>query len=203
MHHAREDTTHDVPRRYPRLTAEQKDRMLRELAQYFAVLETFRPAGGTDEPAPLRRGELQSPSYETDFYAWTQHQVKAIRAKDVAALDIDHVAEEIDDLGANIQHAITSQLERLLLHLLKWRYDAAQDPRRLWRVSILDARHEIAKHLRRNPSLRDYPAREFPDAYRYARRVAALDTELPLATFPEACPWTMDQVLNEDFLPEA
>ncbi len=203
MHHAREDTPHDVHRPYPRLSEEQKDHMLRQVAEYFAVLETFRPVGGTDEPAPHRRGQLQSPNYETDFYAWTQEQAQAIRAKDVAAMDIEHVAEEIDDLGANIQHAITSQLERLLLHLLKWRYDPAQDPRRLWRVSILDARHEIAKHLRRNPSLRDYLAGEFPDAYRYARRVAALETELPLATFPEACPWTVDQVLDEDFLPEA
>ena len=141
--------------------------------------------------------------YETDFYAWTQQQAKAIRAKDVAALDIEHVAEEIDDLGVNIQHAITSQLERLLLHLLKWRYDPAQDPRRGWRVSILDARHEIAKHLRRNPSLRDYPAGECPDAYRYARQVAALETDLPLATFPEACPWLIEQVLDDAFLPEA
>jgi Domain of unknown function DUF29 len=203
MHHAREDTTHDVPRPYPRLSEEQMDRLLPQVAQYFAALKTFRPAGGTDEPTPLRRGEVQSPSYETDFYAWTQQQAQAIRAKDVAAMDIEHVAEEIDDLGANIQHAITSQLERLLLHLLKWRYDPAQDPRRGWRVSILDARHEIAKHLRRNPSLRDYPAQEFPDAYRYARRVAALETDLPLDTFPEACPWTVDQVLDEDFLPEA
>jgi hypothetical protein len=28
-------------------------------------------------------------SYETDFYAWTQQQAKAIRAKDMAALDTE------------------------------------------------------------------------------------------------------------------
>ena len=127
-------------------------------------------------------------NYETDFYAWTQQQAKAIRAMDAAALDTDHLAEEIDDLGVNIQHAITSQLERLLLHLLKWRYDPAQDPRRLWRVSILDARHEIAKHIRRNPSLRDYPNREFPNAYRYARRVAALENGDPPRNVPRGLP---------------
>ena len=145
---------------------------------------------------------MNKPSYDTDFYAWTQEQAEAIRAKDVAALDIEHLAEEVEDLGRNVRHAVVSQLERLLLHLLKWRYDPATDPRRLWRLSILDARHEIGRDLATNRSLHGYPAERLADAYRYARRVAAIDTELPLATFPEACPWTVDQVLDEDFMPE-
>jgi hypothetical protein len=36
--------------------------------------------------------------YDTDFYAWTQAQAAAIRAKEVAALDIEHLAEEVEDL---------------------------------------------------------------------------------------------------------
>jgi len=140
--------------------------------------------------------------YDTDFYTWTQQQAAAIRAKDVAALDIDHLAEEIEDLGRSVQKGIVSQLERLLVHLLKWRYDPATAPRRLWCLSLLDARHEIRKDLATNRTLRGFPAERLADAYRYARRVAALETELPLVTFPDACPWTIDQVLDEDFLPE-
>jgi hypothetical protein len=93
-------------------------------------------------------------------------------------------------------------LERLLVHLLKWRYDPAQDPRRLWRLSLLEARHEISKGLATNRTLCGFPAERLADAYRYARRVAALEAELPLVTFPDAYPWTIDQVLDEDFLPE-
>jgi Domain of unknown function DUF29 len=140
--------------------------------------------------------------YEDDFYTWTQTQARALRDHKFIALDIEHLAEEVDDLGRTVRHAIVSQLERLLLHLLKWRYDPAQAPRRLWRLSILDARHEIHKDLAENRSLHGYPAERLADAYRYARRVATLDTGLTLATFPEACPWTVDQVLDEDFLPE-
>jgi hypothetical protein len=142
------------------------------------------------------------PDYDTDFYTWTQAQAAALRAKDWAALDIDHLAEEVDDLGASVRKGIVSQLERLLEHLLKWCYDPATDPRRLWRLSILDARHEISKDLATNRTLRGFPAERLADAYRYARRVAALETELPLVTFPDACPWAIDQVLDEDFLPE-
>jgi Domain of unknown function DUF29 len=145
---------------------------------------------------------MTDPSYDTDFYAWTQAQAAALRAKDWAAVDIEHLAEEVDDLGASIRKGIVSQLERLLVHLLKWRYDPAQDPRRLWRLSILDARHEISKDLATNRTLRGFPAERLAEAYRYARRVAAIETELPPVTFPEACEWTVNQVLDEDFLPE-
>jgi Domain of unknown function DUF29 len=28
------------------------------------------------------------------------------------------------------------------------------------------------------------------------------ETGLPRATFPETCPWSLEQLLDEDFLPE-
>jgi hypothetical protein len=141
--------------------------------------------------------------YDTDFYTWTHTQAAALRAKDLAALDLEHLAEEIADLGQSIEHAIESHLERLLLHLLKWRYDPAQEPRRGWRLTIRHARREIRKYLRRNPGLQHYPARYLPDAYQVAREDAPDETALAPETFPETCPWTVQQVLDADFWPEA
>ena len=142
-------------------------------------------------------------SYETDFYAWTQQQAKAIRAKDVAALDIEHLAEEVEDLGRAVRKGIGSQLQRLLLHLLKWQYDPATDPRRLWRLSIRHARQQIADDLAENRSLQNHPAERLSLAYRRARLDAVDDTGLDLETFPEVCLWTIEQILNENFLPQA
>jgi hypothetical protein len=141
--------------------------------------------------------------YDTDFYAWTQVQAAALRAKHLAALDIEHLAEEVEDLGRAVRKGIGSQLERLLLHLLKWRYDPATDPRRLWRVTIRHARREIADELAENRSLHGYPAARLATAYQHAREDAADDTGLSLATFPETCPWTIEQVLDAGFWPEA
>jgi hypothetical protein len=146
---------------------------------------------------------MTTSDYDTDFYAWTQAQAAAIRAKEVAALDIEHLAEEVEDLGRAVRKGIGSQLERLLLHLLKWRYDPAIDPRRLWRVTIRHARREIAEELAENRSLHGYPATHLATAYRNARQDAVDETDLPQATFPEACPWTIEQVLDADFWPEA
>jgi Domain of unknown function DUF29 len=141
--------------------------------------------------------------YDTDFYAWTQAQAAALRATHVAALDIEHLAGEVEDLGRAVRKGIASQLERLLLHLLKWRYDPATDPRRLWRITIRHARREIADELAENRSLRGYPAARLATAYQHAREDAADDTGLALATFPETCPWTIEQVLDAGFWPEA
>jgi hypothetical protein len=146
---------------------------------------------------------VTTPDYEADFYTWTQAQAAALRAKDWSALDIAHLAEEIEDLGQSIENAIESHLERLLTHLLKWRYDPAQEPRQLWRLTIRHARREIGKLLRKNPGLQHHPARYLATAYRHAREDAPDETDLPLATFPETCPWPVAQVLDADFWPEA
>ena len=140
-------------------------------------------------------------TYDTDFHAWTRQQARALAAKDWPALDLDHLVEEIESLGSADEHAITRHLQRLLLHWLKWHYQPTHRTPS-WRRSIRQARDAIADRLERSPSLRDYPAQRLPLAYRRARRDAADETGLLLATFPEVCPWPLVQVLDEDWWPE-
>ena len=138
--------------------------------------------------------------YEQDFYHWTQNQAAQLRAKAWHALDIEHLAEEIESLGRSERFAIESHLINLLTPLLKYRYDPATAPRRLWRLSIRHARREIAK--RAQGSLQQYLAQYLPMAYLQARKDAADETDLSLTTFPETCPWTAERSLEEDFYPE-
>jgi hypothetical protein len=145
---------------------------------------------------------MTTPDYDTDFYAWTQAQVDALRAKDWAALDLPHVIEEIADLGNEQRHAVESHLRILLAHLLKWRYQP-QRRRRSWQTSALNARTEITWRLERNPSLLHAWPEILAWAYPRARQLAVSEAGLPRATFPEACPWTIAQLQDEDFLPEA
>jgi Domain of unknown function DUF29 len=70
---------------------------------------------------------MTTPSYDTDFYAWTQAQAEALRTKDVAALDLENLAEEIESLGKRDRRTVHGHLKVLLIHLLKW---AAQLGRR-------------------------------------------------------------------------
>jgi hypothetical protein len=144
---------------------------------------------------------MSTPDYDTDFYAWTKTQAEALRAKDWAALDPAHLAEEVEDVGNSVRFAVESHTVRLLLHLLKLVYDPSVRPRRGWRVTVANAREEITK--RATGTLQRHPAAYLPDAYRQARRHVALALDRPLADFPEACPWTVEQVMDADFWPEA
>lgn len=138
--------------------------------------------------------------YDTDFLAWAEAQAVHLRAKDWPALDVTNLAEEIESLGNEPEHAVESHLHIALLHLLKIAYQRQQ--RRGWLRSINNARDEMARRVKRSPSLRSKLPGLMTEAYRTARRAAALETSLPRDTFPEACPWSLDQVLDEDFFSE-
>jgi hypothetical protein len=144
---------------------------------------------------------MTGPQYDTDFYAWTESQAKALRGKRWQALDVENLAEEIESLGRSERYAIESHLINLLTHLLKWRYDPAQEPRCGWRLTSRNARREIAK--RATGSLQHYPAQYLASAYAQAREDAADETGLPLATFSDTCPWSFEQIMDVNFLPEA
>jgi uncharacterized protein DUF29 len=140
-------------------------------------------------------------AYDTDFYRWTQTQAAAIRAKNWPALDLEHLAEEIESLGNEQRHAVRSHLRVLLWHLLKWAYQPEhRSPS--WRTSIRNARVEIADRLEDSPSLRPRLPALLASAYPQACRLAADETGIPPVTFPETCPWPLEQVLEEDFWPE-
>ncbi len=57
--------------------------------------------------------------------------------------------------------------------------------------------------LKDSSSLREILPAHLTMLYERARRWAMADTSLPLSTFPEACPWTIEQLLAPQILPEA
>ncbi len=136
--------------------------------------------------------------YDIDVFEWTKEQADALRRRASNELDWDNLAEEIEALGVSNRHQIKSRLEILILHLLKWRY---QPEWRCgsWRGSILEARHRLEMLLEESPSLRRLPDEYLPRAYPWARRKALAETGLD--ALPETCPWTIEQILDGDFLP--
>lgn len=103
-------------------------------------------------------------------------------------------------MGKSERRGIASQLTRLLLHLLKWQY---QPQRRSdsWLDSIADARTQIELALEDSPSLKDYSAEALAASYQRARRQAAKQKGMHVSTFPEGCPYSLELVLDENWLP--
>jgi hypothetical protein len=134
--------------------------------------------------------------YDRDFHAWSSEQAALLRAGNLSAADIAHIAEEIETLGRSEKRELESRLTVLLLHLLKCRYQPHRRGRS-WEQSIDNARHAITRHLRDNPSLKAKVSETLADAYDTARREAAVETDDPLDTFPPECPWSFEQAMRD------
>ena len=145
--------------------------------------------------------------YDDDFFAWTQSQARELRrfarARPNALLDIEHIAEEIADLGTERRDALRSWTARILEHLLLLEHSPSEQPRRGWIDEIVNFRSEIERRLSRTLA-RDLK-RRLPLLYAEARRNLQRKLERYgeadiAARLPERCPYTLDQVLG-DFWP--
>lgn len=142
--------------------------------------------------------------YERDYYAWIQNQVTALRERRVKEIDWANVAEEIEDLGKSEKRSIESRIGRIIEHLLKLGYAPAPMKslnKRGWELSIREARRQIRRRLSESPSLRRKTLEMFPHSYEGGRNAALIALNFPDSALPETSPWTLDQVLDDSFLP--
>lgn len=140
--------------------------------------------------------------YDTDFYAWANEQAALLRAGDLAAADIAHIAEEIESMGRAEKRELVNRLTVLLLHLLKWRFQPGLRSAS-WEATIRVQRDDLADHLADNPSLRAAVDEAMAGAWRKAVIRATGETGLARETFPAACPWGFDRVMAPEFWPDA
>lgn len=71
--------------------------------------------------------------YDTDIYAWSQQQVELLQAEAWDRIDWRHITEEIDALGASQRNELRNRLKILILHLLKWEFQAGPQSKS-WRL---------------------------------------------------------------------
>jgi uncharacterized protein DUF29 len=140
-------------------------------------------------------------AYEEDFFAWTQEQAQLLRSGDFSQLDVENIAEELESMGRSDKRALDSRLSVLMMHLLKWRTQI-EHRSGSWSATIREQRRRIDKLLRESPSLRPEVNQLVPEAYAEARAKAAQETGLPESFFPAQPPFSPEQILSEDFLPE-
>jgi Domain of unknown function DUF29 len=138
---------------------------------------------------------------DRDFYAWSFEQAALLRQRRTAEADLDLIAEEIESMGKTEKRELVSRLTVLLLHLLKWRFQP-KGRSNSWRLSVANARDEIADLIADNPSLKSMLDDLTEQAYRYARRKPAIETSLGEERFPGQCAWSFAEAMDEDFLPE-
>jgi hypothetical protein len=140
-------------------------------------------------------------AYDADYYAWTMEQARLLRAGELSAIDVANLAEEIEGMGVSNRRELENRLIVLIAHLLKWRYQPGMRSRS-WSATITEQRLQIEKVCAESPSLRPLAPGMLLDAYKIARVRAIGETGMADRTFPQKCPFTLEQILAPDFLPE-
>lgn len=139
--------------------------------------------------------------YQDDVINWANEQAAFLRAGNFAALDIEHIADEVEDVGKSEQRELESRMALLLAHLLKWH---VQPERRgsSWETTIRNQRKAVSMRLKKTPSLKaDFGDEEWWDVA-WGDAVYRAEQETDLKDLPPTCPWSADQIMDAGFLPE-
>ena len=141
--------------------------------------------------------------YNADIIQWARQQAALLRAGHFSALDIEHIAEEIEDVGKSEERALESRLAVLIAHLLKWQYQPEKRGAS-WRLMIAEQRRMIHRRLKKTPSLQNalHDPDWISDAWTDGCTLAAKETAIARATFPKSCPWDINDTLGDEFWPD-
>jgi hypothetical protein len=162
----------------------------------------------SDQPAMSDTNTL----YDSDFFAWTKQQAKALRAaarnRTNQPLDWENLAEEIEGLGASERSALGSHIMRIIQHFAKLEFSPAVEPRNGWRRTVRLARIQAEKRLGDNPSLRRQLRRIVDQETRRGIEYAIADLEEHGeiddvdANALRRSSYSVDQILGDWFPPE-
>lgn len=155
-----------------------------------------------DAPMDAAETRADAPTiYERDFYLWCFQQAELLRLRRFSQADLPNIIEELESMGRSERNAFESSFRLLIAHLLKWQHQP-QLRSSSWEITIVRERANIRRRANESPTLAS-SMRDVPHAvYRDARREAEVETKLPQTTFPAECPYTLEQLLQDDWLPE-
>lgn len=141
------------------------------------------------------------PKYEEDFYGWAMKNVSLLKQGKLKEADMEHIIEELEEMGNSKENELFSRLAVLLTHLLKGQYQP-NFRSHSWINTLKEQRFRVKRVLKKNPGLKGDLEETFKDAYIAATFRATDETGLDEKTFPSICPYTFEKCLNDEFFPE-
>jgi len=147
--------------------------------------------------------------YDQDICLWVDRVSSLIRERRFDELDqddLEHLVDEVQDVGKSESRELQSRMAVLLSHLLKWQYQPERRPLSIsgksWIRTIKNQRKDILLRLKETPSLKTKLHDQKWIAYVWFSSVVLAENETELDCFPDHMPWTFDQVLDPEFLPD-
>lgn len=140
--------------------------------------------------------------YDRDFYQWAISTAQALKSGHFDQVEIDYLADEVESMAKRDYRELISRLTVLLAHLLKWQFQPLQRCAS-WTGTIREQRIQIELLLNDSPSLKPKLVKLLEDLkiYTDALKIVLNETGLQMNELPKSLPYTLDQILNEDYLP--
>ena len=139
--------------------------------------------------------------YDTDFSEWSVRNAELLRSGQFAEADLEHIAEEIEDLSKRERRALRSAATQILMHLLKYKMQPAKRTRS-WLGSIDKQRFQIKEILQESPSLGPALPEILAQCYKSAVKMASRQTGIAASEFPAVCPYSVEMLLDDEFPPQ-
>jgi hypothetical protein len=145
--------------------------------------------------------DIAEPSYDGDVVAWANEQARLLRAGEFHRLDIEHIADEIEDVGRAERRELEKRLAILIAHVIKWHYQPTYRSGS-WSRTIREQRRQSLRWLRQMPSLKPHLANPEWISGVWGDAVLAAMNDTGLDDFPEDCPWDLTaEILRDGWLP--
>ena len=147
--------------------------------------------------------------YDHDLQLWIEQTIGQLKNREFESLDIEHLIEELVDLGKSEKNALRSNLMILLAHLLKLKvqYNVPDSMKGSWSSSVVEHRQRVLNNLADTPSLKSFLGEALGKAYPDSRKLAIKQGKLAKfgvqvpeeSEYPILCPFSIEQILDEDF----
>ncbi|MEB3310574.1 MAG: DUF29 domain-containing protein [Snowella sp.] len=140
--------------------------------------------------------------YEEDYVEWIDVTLTQLQNRDLQNLDWEHLIEEVEALGREQRHKVESYSLKLLIHLLLYQYWQTEKnwSGKGWEQEIDNFRLEL-EILLESKVLYNYLLTVLDKNYQKARKNVIRKSQLPTELFPQTCPYTIEQLLDADWLP--
>lgn len=141
-----------------------------------------------------------SVSFENDLNSWLCEELSILGIEEADKYDISAIAKEIEGLRHSTPKELGSCFRLILLHFFKMAYHP-EGQQMSWKITILLQRKNLIDCIEANPIPRDDVDDAIKTAYEEARILASNGTGIQYDALPEQCPWTFEQLIDNEFYP--
>ena len=139
--------------------------------------------------------------YELDYLAWYEKTLEQLKNNHSNELDLESLSEVLENLVRDTKRSGESYLRQIIIRLLLIEYWESEKINRChWAAEIVNFRSELETDMTTNFKKHLDLVKE--NIYQKALKYAIKKTELNKTLFPIQCPYSLEQLLDDDWFPK-